>query len=378
MKILIDARFYGQENAGLGRYTTSLIEELAKGDYPADFVVFLRKRHFNELKLPKNWRKVCVDIRHYSFQEQIILPFLITKEKPDLVHFLHFNVPIFYFGSYVVTIHDLLMHQFKGMTTTTLNPVFYFFKRLGYKAVFKKAITGAKIIFVPSKAVAKELSSSFNKSKPKIRVIYEGVNKIFWDKPKDKINLLKKYEIDGKYLLYCGNAYPHKNLDFLLTALKAYSQDKDGEKILLVMVLPRDIFSLKLKKKIEELGLNDQVKILENISDLELSFLMRFSLAYVAPSLSEGFGLPGLEALAAGTVLIAADIPVFREVYDDSALFFKPVKIDSLVCLLKRVAKFSFRQREIWIKRGRERARNYSFEKMANSVYQDYQEALKG
>jgi len=45
MKILIDARFYGQENAGLGRYTASLIEELARGDYSADFVVFLRKKH---------------------------------------------------------------------------------------------------------------------------------------------------------------------------------------------------------------------------------------------------------------------------------------------------------------------------------------------
>jgi len=90
-----------------------------------------------------------------------------------------------------VTIHDLLMHQFKGMTTTTLNPVSYFFKRLGYKVVFKRAINAAKIIFVPSLTVAKELASSFGESKPKIRVIYEGVNKIFWSMPKLKINLLK-------------------------------------------------------------------------------------------------------------------------------------------------------------------------------------------
>jgi len=377
MKILIDARFYGQENAGLGRYTASLIEELARGDYSADFVVFLRKKHFNELKLPKNWRKVCVDIRHYSFQEQIILPFLIAREKPDLVHFLHFNVPLFYFRPYVVTIHDLLMHQFKGMTTTTLNPVSYFFKRLGYKVVFKRAINAAKIIFVPSLTVAKELASSFGESKPKIRVIYEGVNKIFWSMPKLKINLLKKYKIDDKYLLYCGNAYPHKNLDFLLTALKAYSQEKSKEKIILVMVLPRDVFSLKLKKRAEELELNDRVRILENISDPELSFLMHFSLAYIAPSLSEGFGLPGLEALSAGTLLMAADIPVFKEIYGDSALYFEPAKTDSLVNLLERVVKFSSYQREIWIKKGRDRAKNYSFEKMAGSVYQGYREALK-
>jgi len=74
-----------------------------------------------------------------------------------------------------------------------------------------------------------------------------------------------------------------KNLDFLLTALKVYSQEKSKEKIILVMVLPRDVFSLKLKKRAEELELNDRVRILENISDPELSFLMHFSLAYIAP-----------------------------------------------------------------------------------------------
>jgi len=56
---------------------------------------------------------------------------------------------------------------------------------------------------------------------------------------------------------------------------------------------------------------------------------MHFSLAYIAPSLSEGFGLPGLEALSAGTLLMAADIPVFKEVYGDSALYFEPAKTDS-------------------------------------------------
>jgi len=94
--------------------------------------------------------------------------------------------------------------------------------------------------------------------------------------PKLKINLLKKYKIDDKYLLYCGNAYPHKNLDFLLTALKVYSQEKSKEKIILVMVLPRDVFSLKLKKRAEELELNDRVRILENISDPELLLFNAF------------------------------------------------------------------------------------------------------
>lgn len=184
MRILIDGRFYGLENAGLGRYTINLIQELAwqgkqslagSAGKKNEYLLLLRKKYFNRLKLPSNWTQVLADFPHYGLREQIALPRLISSLKPDLVHFLHFNVPIFYHGPYVVTIHDLLMHKQRGLAATTLPAAKYFFKRLAYKTVFAQAVKKARKIIVPSNVIGKELTDYYQIKPEKVVVIYEGV-----------------------------------------------------------------------------------------------------------------------------------------------------------------------------------------------------------
>ena len=176
MKIVIDARLYGLEHAGLGRYAMNLIRELQKIDHKNDYVVLLRKKYFDQLKLPKNWKKVSADFRHYSLTEQIKLPKILLAEKPDLVHFLHMNVPIFYRGKFIVTVHDLLMQKHRGSKATTLPFFAYFPKLMAAKLVFRHAVSAAKKIIVPSYAVKGEVVSFYHVDPGKIAVIYEGVN----------------------------------------------------------------------------------------------------------------------------------------------------------------------------------------------------------
>lgn len=175
MRIVIDARFYGLENAGLGRYTINLINELQKLDGQNDYLVLLRKKYFDRLNFNSNWKKILVDIHHYSLAEQIKLPKLIEDLKPDLVHFLHFNVPVFYKGKFIVTIHDLLMHKQRGLEATTLTPSRYFLKRLGYKLVFRNAVKKALKVIVPSQAVKDEVSYYYKLDPEKVIVTYEGI-----------------------------------------------------------------------------------------------------------------------------------------------------------------------------------------------------------
>ncbi len=175
MRIVIDARLYGLENAGLGRYTINLINELQKIDSKNEYLVLLRKKYFNRLNLTSNWKKIQVDINHYSLDEQIRLPRIINALKPDLVHFLHFNVPVFYKGKFIVTIHDLLMHKQRGLEATTLTPSRYFLKRLGYKFVFGNAVRKALRVIVPSRAVKDEVCYYYKLSPEKVIVTYEGV-----------------------------------------------------------------------------------------------------------------------------------------------------------------------------------------------------------
>ena len=96
MKILIDARLYGLENAGLGRYTLNLVDELKELDGKNNYTVLLRKKYFNTLKFPNNWKKYLLDTRHYGFSEQFRLTKAIRKSKPDIVYSPHYNAPHFY------------------------------------------------------------------------------------------------------------------------------------------------------------------------------------------------------------------------------------------------------------------------------------------
>ena len=174
MKILIDARLYGLENAGLGRYTMNLVQELIKLDRKNDYVLLLRKKYFDKLSLPANWEKVLADFRHYGFLEQTAVPRIITREKPDLVHFPHFNIPVFFNGNFVVTVHDMLMHKFAGLSASTLPAPLYFLKQLIYRGVFRRAVFGSKKIIVPSQAVKDEILGYYKKiDEEKIKVIYE-------------------------------------------------------------------------------------------------------------------------------------------------------------------------------------------------------------
>ena len=113
MKIGIDARFLGPMSKGLGRYAERLVENLEKKDKKNEYVVFLRKENW-DYYTPKfsNFKKVLADYRWYSLKEQIMMPIAIWKEKIDLMHFPHFNIPIFSPTKFVTTIHDLILLRF--------------------------------------------------------------------------------------------------------------------------------------------------------------------------------------------------------------------------------------------------------------------------
>lgn len=174
MRIVIDARFYGPKDTGIGRYTQKLVENLANIDLKNEYLILLRKGDYEELIFPKNWTKIFADFKHYTFEEQLKMPLLLLKLRPDLVHFPHFNVPIFYFGKYVVTIHDLIMHKFAGGEATTRGFPKYQIWRIGYYIAFAKAIYGSKKIIVPSNAVKSEIIEYYKINPRKVEVAYEG------------------------------------------------------------------------------------------------------------------------------------------------------------------------------------------------------------
>ncbi len=158
-------------------------------DNKEEFVLILRKKYFDELNLPQNWKKVLADFRHYSSAEQINIPQLIENEKPDLVHFPHINVPVLYNKPFIVTIHDMTMHH-QGVGASTLPLYKYLLKRIPYKVAFRHAVNKSKKIITPSETVKDEIVNYFQINPGKVEVIYEGIDVDFEKKNSTIMNFL--------------------------------------------------------------------------------------------------------------------------------------------------------------------------------------------
>jgi len=372
MKILIDARLYGLENAGLGRYLINLISSLQKIDKRNEYVIILRKKYFNELNFDRNFKKVLFDVGHYSIAEQFKFPAVIKKENPDLVYYPHFNVSVFCRKPFVVTIHDLLMHKQKGREVTTLPIPIYFFKRLFYKFIFGVAVKKSIKIVVPSNYVKKEVIDYYHITEEKISVCYEGVS----FNEEDELgsdNFLKKNKIVFPYLLYVGNAYPHKNLKRAIDAIASLQKER---KINFLIVSARSVFFERLNKYIQNNNHSNFVKVLNFVPDKDLMTLYKKSKGFLYPSISEGFGLQGLEAMIQKTPCLVSDIEVFKEIYKDNVIYFDPKDVKSIRSAIERLLDLDQVKKVQMTSKAYEFAKNYSWDKMARTILKIYEDSV--
>lgn len=370
MKIIIDARMYGTENGGIGRYVMKLIDELKNIDHENSYVLLLRKKYFDSLEMPERWHKELLDIRHYSLKEQLSVASKIKSLNPDLVHFPHFNVPISFNGKYVITIHDLLMHKRTGMGATTLPFWLYLIKRQGYKTIFNHAIGKAEKIIVPTNFVKNEIVKQYPKSMDRLEVIYEGVDKNISDR-KTGNGYLRRNKIEKPYFLYVGSVYPHKNVERAIEAIAALNVHvKRLTK--LVIVTPRNVFQDRLNEFTSKHKASEFVHFTGYVEDQDLSTLYRNAVSFLYPSKEEGFGLPGLEAMANECLVLASDIPVFKEVYKDNAMYFNSLDFSSIQKAMEEALSLSEEEKEKLTKKAKEFSENYSWKENAKETLEIY------
>lgn len=326
-KIGIDARFFGTIGKGLGRYTQKLIEELEKTDKENLYFIFIKKENFNEY-IPKNpnFTKVLADISWYSLEEQFKMTFLLNKYHLDLVHFPHFNVPLLYRKDYVVTIHDLILIEYPTRKASKLNSFMYYFKNLIYKVVIKNAVFTSKKVITISEYTKKSILKNFNIKASKIKMIYEGVDLEKFNLSNEEEFNYNKYKLEkNNFLLYVGNAYPHKNIEGLILAFKDLIKFKDiNPNLKLLLIGKHDYFYKQIIQFVKDNDLVDRVILPGFVTDNQLISLLHNCKFYVFPTFYEGFGLPPLEALALDANLILSNATCLPEIFEDSAVYFDP------------------------------------------------------
>ena len=368
MRIAIDARFYGPEGTGIGKYVEKLLVNLEQIDSQNDYYVFLRKDNY-PLYNPKNpnFKKVLADYPWYSLKEQIMMPWKIRREKLDLVHFPHFNIPIFCPAKFVATIHDLILLQFPTPRATTLGPLLYKLKYLAYRFVIGLGLRRAKRVITVSDCTKKELVKFFKINPEKIAVTHEACDGVEYGQLKmPEKKHLAKFGITKPYLLYVGNAYPHKNLEGLL---KIFSKLNLGCQ--LVLVGREDYFYKRMKREIWGTEISKNIIFTDFVSEAVLADLYRNARLYVFPSFVEGFGLPGLEAMSYGLPLVASNSSCLQEIYGDAAVYFNPKDEQEMIEKIKFVWSDEV-TREKLIKLGLEQVKKYSWENLAEKTLQIY------
>ena len=387
MRIGIDARFYGPIGKGLGRYTQEVVDNIIKinealGDGALDFVIFLSPANFDEfnVKSPRV-RKVKLNIPWYSWREQLIMPWLIAKEKLDLIHFPHFNVPIFTPTKMVVTIHDLILTHFPTVRATTKNTWVYRFKNLAYRFVLRMIIFRAEKIIAVSEFTKQDIIHTFPRAASKIVVTYEGVANLAKGRDSlfvaklDSEEMIQKYHLGKNFLLYVGNAYPHKNLETLIRVFnRLYAEQKD---LKLVLVGKEDYFYNRIKQYARSLNLwqkenlNSPVVFPGYVPDAQLEIMYQEARAYIFPSLYEGFGLPVVKSLKVGVPVITSHNSSLIEISQGAAILVDPNSTESIAKAIEKIVH-SKKLRQQLSRRGIEIAKKFSWQTAAKQTLMVY------
>ncbi len=360
-KLVIDAR---ESGTSTGRYIDKLIEYLAllKPGFEVSIITKETRKDFIK-KIAPGFEVVLTDFKEFTFDEQLGFKRQIEDLKPDLVHFGMVQQPIRYKGKVVTTMHDLTTLRF---VNPTKNKVVFKIKQMVYAKVNKTVAKKSLAIITPSNYVKQDVVNYTGIEPSKVTVTYEAADKIP-DSPVEVKSLVGK-----QFIMYIGRPQPHKNLPRLIeafSALKATHPD-----LLLVLAGKKDSLYSSIEEKAVKQGLPDIV-FTDFVSEGQLRWLYQNCSAYVFPSLSEGFGLPGLEAMAHGAPVVSSNATCLPEIYGEAAAYFDPLSIEDMSSAINKVLSNN-NYRDKLIKLGFTQVKKYSWEKMARQTLDIYNKLL--
>lgn len=369
LRVGIDARLYQEK--GLGRYIKNLLENLQEIDKKNKYFIFLLKDDFRDLKFAKNFHKILADFRWYTVKEQLQFPKILNSYDLDLLHVPHFNVPIFYSGKMVVTIHDLIHQHVDTRASSTHNLLVYKIKKIAYKKVFQTALSKSKKVITVSKYVKKQLEEEWGVPSKNIIVTYEGVDEEFLRsgssaKDQQSRKILENFKIKPPYIFYVGNAHPHKNLGMLINTFLDLRQR--FQYLQLVLSGDDNYFWPRIRRNYK----HKDIIYTGKVSDKELAVLYKGAEAFVTASLEEGFGLPLLESFAIGTPVVSSNSASLPEIGGEAALYFDPRNKEDMVEKIQKVLN-DLKLKRTLIENGRRRVKQFSWKKMAKETLEIYE-----
>ena len=373
MKIAIDISSCIRGIGGVGTYTRELVSHLMSIDSLNQYSLLINNLkttnplpdNFHYLKkhrvlLPRPWLA-----RLWSKME--ILPVELFTGPIDIFHAPHVLLPPLKRAKGVLTIHDCTFlkypHYFSDQN----------FSHWEYKELLPPSIRRAACIVVDSESTRRDLLDCFVLDERKVHVVPLGVSEKFFTRPVSANSAASATALAENFILsVIGTPEPRKNLSRLLQAHRLFIEN--GNNIPLWVVISKDAAMRLAPDVVPYPFLKEHVRFLDNLSDDELITLLHDCFIFAYPSLYEGFGLPVLEAMAAGACVVASNRGSIPEIVGNTGVLVEPESSEAIANAFVELAE-NDQMRSSLGSQAQERAKGFTWEKTAKQMLKIYEKA---
>jgi glycosyltransferase involved in cell wall biosynthesis len=370
VRIAYDAAPLLNPRTGVGHYAAALLDAMLAADPGLEVSLFAVGRQRAPATTPGDGRAT---LRRVPVPARLVVGAWELARYPrgevlfgraGAVHGTNFWVPPLRRRNGVVTVHDL---------TFLLYPEFCTPQVRRYRWILPQVLKRCAVVLTPSETVAEQVSSELAFPRDRIVVTPEGVRPSALRRGTAGTGPPAGGRPDGRgYLLFTGTREPRKNLDRLLRAF-ALVPDLGLD---LVVAGPAGWGSEDLRARTVDLGIAGRVEFPGYLRDDDLAALLAGARAFVFPSLYEGFGLPPLEAMAAGVPVVAARAGALPEVLGDAPFWCDPLDVESIAAAI-RTAVTDDGSRARAVAAGRARAAGYDWAETARLTLGAYERAAE-
>ncbi len=379
LHIAIDARRI--RDFGIGTYIRSLVHALAALDTENRYTLVSHPGDIRTLAgLPDNFHTALCDRDDHDVLDHVAFPMLLHSLSPDLVHIPLARVPLLMIRPYVVTIHDLANLFFEDNASKL---------RMQLRRYrFRRGLVRAERVIAVSEATRRDCQAMLGIPPERLCRVYNAPDPGFLacgerggeEGAEERQRILERYQIEHPFLLYAGNIRRHKNVPRLVEAFAVLREQLAGHPVYneLRLVIIGDTISQypAVRHAVIRSKMEHVVRFLGFVPFETLRCFYQSAAAFVFPSRYEGFGLPPLEAMACGTPVVTSNVSSLPEVVGDAAVLVNPENVFDIARGLRDVL-LDENLRESLIRKGREQAARFSWDRTARQVLDIYLQAAR-
>jgi glycosyltransferase involved in cell wall biosynthesis len=384
LKIVIDARRL--RDFGIGTYIRNLIQALAKADQKNYYELVVTPAQAPLLSgLPPQFQIATYSRDETRPAEEIAFPLFLRRFSANVYHIPLNRVPFFMPKPYVVTVHDMASLLFSEESGMRMNLRRYRFRR--------GLLRAGKILAV-SAATRRDMVQTLGIPGDRVRLVYSAPAPEFFRRGRsadaraagpqteehERRRILERYQINYPFLLYAGNIRPQKNIPRLVEAFAVVrgelANHPEYSDLRLIIIGDQIARNPAIRHAVIHSRVENCARFLGFVPFDTLRVFYECAAAFVFPSLYEGFGLPPLEAMASGTVVVTSNVSSLPEAVNDAAMLVNPENVFDIARGIREVL-LDPELRAKLVAKGKEQAARFSWERTAREVIEVYEEVAR-